>query len=127
MHKLKAQNGPQILLSDRRAGNQRGAILPLMAIMVVVLLGSAAMAVDLGWLYWNSIEIQHAADAAALSGVVHEPGDRTSAHVEGKAAAAENGFDDAAAQTTVQIIDVVDDPTLVDNGQPVARHHHALG
>ena len=115
MHKLKAQNGPQILLSDRRAGNQRGAILPLMAIMVVVLLGSAAMAVDLGWLYWNSIEIQHAADAAALSGVVYEPGDRTQAHVEGKAAAAENGFDDAAAQTTVQIIDVVDDPTLVDN------------
>lgn len=44
--------------------------MPLMAIMLIVLLGAAAMAVDLGWLFWQSIEIQHGADAAALAGVV---------------------------------------------------------
>ncbi len=60
---------------DRGAGadEQRGAILPLMAIIIMVLMGAAAMAVDLGWLYWQSLEVQHGADAAALAGVVYEP------------------------------------------------------
>ena len=35
----------------RARGRERGAVLPLMAIMLLVLLGSAAMAVDLGWLF----------------------------------------------------------------------------
>jgi Flp pilus assembly protein TadG len=39
-----------------------------MAIVLVVLMGAAAMAVDLGWLYYQSLEIQHGADAAALAG-----------------------------------------------------------
>ena len=59
------------------------AIMPLMAIMLMVLLGAAAMAVDLGWLFWQSMEIQHGADAAALAGVVYEPSLRTEAHTEG--------------------------------------------
>ncbi len=75
---------------------ERGAILPLMAIMLMVLIGAAAMAVDLGWLFWQSIEIQHGADAAALSGVIYEPDQRTEAHTEGIAAAAENGYVDTS-------------------------------
>ncbi|MCH8129195.1 MAG: hypothetical protein IIC70_04745, partial [Acidobacteria bacterium] len=67
-----------------------------MAIMLVVLMGAAAMAVDLGWLFWQSIEVQHGADAAALSWVVYEPSLRTEAHVEGMAAAAENGYVDTS-------------------------------
>ena len=74
------------------------AILPLMAIMLMVLIGAAAMAVDLGWLFWQSIEIQHGADAAALSGVIYEPDQRTEAHTEGIAAAAENGYVDTSLQ-----------------------------
>ena len=35
------------------------------------------------WLFWQSIEIQHGADAAALAGVVYEPSLRTEAHTEG--------------------------------------------
>ena len=35
---------------------ERGAILPMMAIMLMVLIGAAAMAVDLGWLFWQGIE-----------------------------------------------------------------------
>jgi Flp pilus assembly protein TadG len=42
----------------------------MMSFVLFVLLGSAAMAVDFGWLFWQSIEIQHAADAAGLAGVV---------------------------------------------------------
>ncbi len=51
-----------------RVTNERGAVLPLMAIVSLVLMGAAAMAVDLGWLYYQSLEIQHGADAAALAG-----------------------------------------------------------
>ncbi|GMQ84439.1 MAG: hypothetical protein BMS9Abin07_0003 [Acidimicrobiia bacterium] len=95
--------------------DQRGAILPLMAIMLVVLLGAAAMAVDLGWLYWQSIEIQHGADASALAGVVYEPDFRTEAHTEAVAAAAENGYVDGASGATVTVVDFTDDPTAVDS------------
>ena len=88
-----------------------------MAIMMFVLLGAAAMAVDLGWLYWNSIDIQHGADAAALAGVIYEPEQRTDAHTEGVAAARENGFIDTGAggSDTVSIIDFTHDPTLVEH------------
>ena len=98
-----------------RIGNDRGAILPMMAVMLVVLLGAAAMAVDLGWLYWQSIEIQHGADAAALAGVLYEPDQRDEAHTQGTAAAVENGFvHDPLSGNEIVILDFVDDPTAVE-------------
>ncbi len=78
-----------------RTGNERGAVLPLLALILVVLMGVVGFAVDLGWLYWNSIEIQHGADAAALGGVIYIASDADKAKVEGRAAAAENGYIDA--------------------------------
>lgn len=96
-------------------GPPSSAVLPLMAIIVLVLMGAAAMAVDLGWLYWQSLEVQDGADAAALAGVVYEPDLRTEAHTEAVAAAAENGFDDASASTTVTVIDLIDDDAAVVN------------
>ena len=100
---------------NRLRTQERGAILPLMAIMLVVLLGAAAMAVDLGWLFWQSIEIQHGADAAALAGVIYEPDLRTEAHTEALATAVVNGYDDGASGTTVTVLDYDDDPTAVEN------------
>lgn len=94
---------------------ERGAILPMMAILMIVLMGAAAMAVDLGWLFWNSVEIQHGTDAAALGGVVYEPDDPLAAHTEAKAAAMENGYDDDAAETTVTAVDFFDDSSAVLN------------
>jgi hypothetical protein len=76
-------------------------------------MGAAAMAVDLGWLLWQSIEIQHGADAAALAGVIYEPDLRTEAHTEATAAAFANGYDDVLPGTTVSVIDSVDDNTAV--------------
>ena len=99
----------------RAGATERGAILPLMAIVLVVLMGAAAMAVDLGWLFWQSIEIQHGADAAALAGVAYEPDRRTEAHTEATAAAFTNGYDDASSGTTVAVVDYVDDNTAVDH------------
>ncbi|MEX1092450.1 MAG: pilus assembly protein TadG-related protein [Acidimicrobiia bacterium] len=49
--------------------------LPLVAGMFVVLLGMAAFAIDLGWLYLNGTRLQRAADSSALAGVVFLPAD----------------------------------------------------
>jgi Flp pilus assembly protein TadG len=47
---------------------ERGATIPLVAVCLVVLIGSAAIAVDLGMLLDTRNEAQRAADAAALAG-----------------------------------------------------------
>ena len=92
---------------------ERGAILPLMAIVLIVLMGAAGMAVDLGWLFWQSIEIQHGADSAALAGVVYEPDRQAEAYAEALASAAENGYVDGSQGTTVIAVDFKDDETAV--------------
>ena len=84
-----------------------------MALLLVVLLGVAGFAVDLGWIFWNSIEIQHGADAAALGGVVYVADDVGLAKAEGRAAAASNGYVDTTVggSDIVEISAVQDDPT----------------
>jgi Flp pilus assembly protein TadG len=52
---------------------QSGVVLVLTALVMVVLMGMAAFAVDLGWLYYNQLNSRKAAEAAALAGVVHMP------------------------------------------------------
>jgi hypothetical protein len=55
--------------------DERGAALPFIALMLVVLIGMAALAIDLGWIYLNASRVQRGADAAALAGVIHLPAD----------------------------------------------------
>lgn len=57
--------------------SDKGAALPLIASMLVVLIGLSALAIDLGWIYLNSSKVQRAADSAALAGVIYLPGDTT--------------------------------------------------
>lgn len=52
--------------------NQRGQVLPLVALSLVALMGFAAMAVDLGYLKYEQRQQQSAADAGALAGAVYE-------------------------------------------------------
>jgi Putative Flp pilus-assembly TadE/G-like len=98
-------------------GGERGAILPLMALILLVLMGAAGLAVDMGWLYWNSLEIQHGADTAALGGVVYTAESSEKAIDEGIAVAALNGFVDTTlgGPDTVSIVDFNEDPTAVEN------------
>jgi Putative Flp pilus-assembly TadE/G-like len=100
-----------------RVGDERGAVLVIMALLLVALIGLVGFAVDLGWFYWNRIEVQHGADAAALGGVIYVTTDAAKAKVEGRAAAAENGYVDASLGGTdvVLIIDSSDDPASVGN------------
>ena len=105
------------LRSAGARGGQRGAILPIAALVLTVLLGAAGFAVDLGWVYWNSLEIQHAADTAALGGVIYTSESTEKAIDEGLALAALNGFVDESlgGLDTVEIVTFEQDPTAVDN------------
>src|SRR5262245_36679212 len=47
---------------------RRGAILPLAAFLLIVILGMVAFAVDIGWVAVSQAELQNTADSAALAG-----------------------------------------------------------
>ncbi len=51
-------------------GEERGAVAIVVALLLVVILGFAALVIDLGWLFVVNSEIQNGADAGALAGVV---------------------------------------------------------
>jgi hypothetical protein len=53
--------------------SQRGAVVILTTLLLIVFMGMAALAIDLGWLYYNQLNTRKAAEAAALAGVVHMP------------------------------------------------------
>lgn len=70
-----------------------GAALPFVAVLLTLLLGIAAFAVDLGWLYLNGARLQRAADSAALAGVVYLPADMTGVTNSAVNGATANGWD----------------------------------
>lgn len=59
----------------RLATEERGVTIVLVAVMLLVLLGMAAMAIDVGDLLWTRRALQNAVDAAALAGVRELPKD----------------------------------------------------
>lgn len=82
----------------RRLRNEEdGFSLVWLAIILVLLLGMAGFATDLGWIYLNTIRTQNAVDAAALAGVVNLPGFDPAPDAE--AAARANGYDPGGADT----------------------------
>lgn len=94
-------------------GDRRGAVLPFVCVLLTVLLGFGALAVDLGRLYAVGQQVQTAADAAALAAMrakQYLPLDYganavTNAQAAARDAAARNATADAA--TTVAAVDVV--------------------
>ena len=75
------------------ADAEDGAVAVLVALLLpVVLLGMAAVAVDISWWYVKSAQVQKAADAAALAGVTYMPQDFASATSTAKATARSNGY-----------------------------------
>ena len=53
--------------------DRQGAVAIMVALLSVVLIGFAALAIDGGHLYWTRTQLQGAADASALAGVVVIP------------------------------------------------------
>ena len=70
-----------------------GIALVWLATTVVLLLGTAGFAVDLGWLYLNASRAQRTVDSAALAGVVHLPGFPNKADLDARDAARANQYD----------------------------------
>ncbi|MGO4235798.1 pilus assembly protein TadG-related protein [Pseudarthrobacter sp. YAF2] len=54
-------------MRGRGDGNERGVVAVMMALLLVVLLGCAALAVDVGMLYATRAQLQNGADAGALA------------------------------------------------------------
>jgi len=86
---------------------ERGATLLWAAATLMILLGMASFAVDLGWVYLNQTRVQRAADAAALAGVVHLPGFLDRATDDAQSAVAANGIPvgDSTTMTVTQLAD----------------------
>lgn len=98
---------------DLRA--EKGVSLPLVAASLLVLMGLAAFAVDLGWFYVNSQRVQRAADAAALAGVVYLPTSEANAYSAAVEVGTNNGYADRPGDQTSgawpQLVSTKVDPT----------------
>lgn len=66
---MKRQRKPTTMLRvlQKRTGDERGAVLVIAAIILVVILGMAALAIDIGSYYQAQRQAQSAADAGALA------------------------------------------------------------
>ena len=73
----------------RRRRDERGAVLIITVIMLVVLLGIAALAVDLGYAYEMRRQVQNTADAAAL-GAAQDLPDLTTTESDAKSLSSTN-------------------------------------
>lgn len=82
--------------------NERGAVLVLFAVLLPVLLGSAAIAVDLGIHYANKVKLDNIAQAAALAAVQDVPVDPSGAEQKAYEYLSLNGVDEGniAVQTS---------------------------
>ncbi len=79
-------------MRGRRRDEAGVAALLFALVLPTILVGMAALAVDVGMLYREAARLQRAADAAALSGVTWMPGNLDQATVTARATAAKNGY-----------------------------------
>ncbi len=111
--------------------DERGSTLPVVAIMLVVLVGMAALAIDLGILYSARSEAQRAADAGAHAGAgvfLHAPGDEGMAREQARSYAQANPVRWEGLEVLDEDIDVILDSMKVrvrvhrshERGNPVA-------
>ena len=78
----------------RRGGGEGGYVLIFFSLLLIVLMAFTGFGVDLGSWYSKGYQMQRAADAAALAGVVHLPNDWAGARATALDAAKRNGFED---------------------------------
>lgn len=87
----------------RQGRDERGVAVILLALTITSVLLAAAFAVDVGWWYVRAQQVQRAADAAALAGVVWMPGDFSRAASTALESARTNGFVDGVDDVSVQV------------------------
>jgi hypothetical protein len=86
--------------SERIRNGERGQVIPLVALALVVLFGAASLAVDVGyWRYQQRLE-QSAADSAAIAGASELLFTGSDFKAAAKADATSNGYTDDGGTTT---------------------------
>ena len=80
---------------------ERGQIVVIFALSIIVFVGLAAVVIDVSWYWANTLRMQRAADAAALAGVVYLPGNPTLAYSTARAEAVKNGYTDGVGGVAV--------------------------
>jgi Putative Flp pilus-assembly TadE/G-like len=71
---------------------EAGQIIVIFALMLTVLIGLVGIAIDVTYAWRNGLQVQRAADAAALAGVVYMPGSLGNATTRADAIATSNGY-----------------------------------
>jgi Flp pilus assembly protein TadG len=71
---------------------QAGQILVLFALMLTTLIGLVGIAIDVTYAWRAGLQVQRAADAAAMAGVVYLPGDLADAGTQARLTSADNGY-----------------------------------
>jgi Flp pilus assembly protein TadG len=82
----------------------RGQVLVLFAGSATLLFAVLSLVIDVGNLWNASIQVQHAAEAAALAGVPYMPGDFTTASSKAREEAAKNGYSAALGATVTPLV-----------------------
>ncbi|MCR4401989.1 MAG: pilus assembly protein TadG-related protein [Firmicutes bacterium] len=81
--------------------DERGSVIVFVALALTVLLGLAALVVDLGVLYFNRVALSNAADAAALAGVQELPENPGRAEAAAVSYAVKNGVEESRVTTVL--------------------------
>lgn len=81
--------------------NKKGSIIVFVALAMTVLLGFAAIVVDVGILYFNRVALSNAADAAALAGVQELPANPRQAEAKAVSYAVKNGVEESRITTAL--------------------------
>src|SRR6267142_1945660 len=87
-----------------KPADERGFVLVWFALLIFVMLGVTAFAVDLGHAYLVAQHEQNAADAAALSAASFLPDNCNNANAHAKSVASSNGFTDGVAGSKVTAV-----------------------
>lgn len=93
---------------------ESGAAMAIVASMLVVLMGVAALSADVAWFYLNASRIQRSADAAALGGVVWLPAAVGTANATALDIANRNGYDTTDPDITVTSGVVAGEPNQLE-------------
>jgi hypothetical protein len=93
---------------------ESGVTLPLVALLLMVLLGIAAFATDLAWFYLNASRMQRAADAGSLAGVVFMPANLPQATVVANEITTTNGYQNGVDNAVIDVAAVPDEPNQLD-------------
>jgi hypothetical protein len=94
------------------------------AILIIVLLGMVALAVDVGRLYLHRQQLQTACDAAALAGGIELP-DKAKATIEAREAALANGMDMYAVSFPADGLTLTGATKIRVDGQRTVQHGFA--